>query len=306
MKHKYLILIVGPTAVGKTELCLQLAEKFDTQIFSCDSRQFYKELSIGTAKPTLAELDKVKHHFINSLSIAQPYSVGDFEKECIQAFVSFFQNKDIAIMTGGSGLFAKAITHGLDTFPSIPTTVRKQVNKDLEENGLDWIFEELKEKDPDYAKEVDAGNPQRVTRALEVIRTSGQTYSHFRKGKEVQRTFKIIKIGLDRPRANLYERINQRVDSMMSDGLIEEAKKVVEFKNNRALQTVGYKESFEHIEGNIDLECCVELIKRNTRRYAKRQLTWFKNQDNYKWFHPSEKKTVINYIEKTMNTIETN
>lgn len=299
-------MIVGPTAVGKTELCLQLAEKFKAEIFSCDSRQFYKELSIGTAKPTEAELEKIKHHFINTLSISETYTVGDFEKDCINSLNKYFQKTDIAIMTGGSGLFAKAITHGLDTFPAVTNKVRKQVNQELTDNGLSALFQELQEKDPVYAAEVDASNPQRITRAIEIIRTSGETYSSFRKGKEAARPFRIIKIGLDRPRAELYERINLRVDRMISQGLIEEAEKAKKFKNNGALQTVGYKESFAHIKGSIDLETCTELIKRNTRRYAKRQLTWFKNQDVYKWFKPTNLLDIVTYTEKTITENETN
>jgi tRNA dimethylallyltransferase len=289
--------VVGPTAVGKTDLCTKLAQKYHADIFSCDSRQFYKELSIGTAKPTLQELSEAKHHFINTLSVEDDYSVADYEKEAIEALDTYFMEKDVAIMTGGSGLFAKAITHGFDAIPDVPATLRDEINQRIENGYFDELVTELKELDPNYCQKADLSNKQRVSRALEVTLHTGKPFSEWLKDEPKTRNFKIIKIGLERPREELYERINLRVDLMLAAGLIEEVKNVMEFQSKNALQTVGYKEVFDFLNDETDYDTMVELIKRNSRRYAKRQLTWFKNKDSFKWFSPENTSLIETYID---------
>lgn len=297
MPQKTLILIVGPTAVGKTSLCVELAQYFNCEIFSCDSRQFYREMEIGTAKPTQEEMQNVKHHFIDNKSIHEPYNVGAFETEAIKGLETYFEQKNIAIMTGGSGLFAKAITHGLDELPATPSDIRESIKRELEEKGLEALYKELANFDPEYAQKVDSQNSQRVTRALEVIRHSGKRYSSFLNQPQKKRSFKIIKIGLELPREKLYNRINKRVDLMLENGLLAECENLREFAEHPALQTVGYAEAFQYFEQKINLDEMKELIKRNTRRYAKRQLTWFKNQDTFDWFKPTDKDQIIAYVE---------
>ena len=293
--------MVGPTAVGKTNLCIKLAQKLDAEIFSCDSRQFYKELSIGTAKPTAVELRQVKHHFIDSLNIQDNYSASDFEKDGLRALEEYFQNKDIAIMSGGSGLFAKAITHGFDDIPDVPIELRNQLNTRIENGEFEDLVEELKAIDAVYAASADLSNKQRVSRALEVSLHTGKPFSHWLKNEAKDRPFRIIKIGLERPREELYERINERVDMMLAAGLLKEVETVKAFRKANALQTVGYKEVLAFFDKEIDRQTMVELIKRNTRRYAKRQLTWFKNKDSFEWFDPESVKEIVAYIEsKTM------
>jgi tRNA dimethylallyltransferase len=300
-KEKILVLVVGPTAVGKTNLCINLAQKYDAEIFSCDSRQFYKELSIGTAKPSKNELSKVKHHFINNLSIQNGYSVADYEKQVIDALGVYFQEKNVAIMTGGSGLFVKAITHGFDAIPDVPTSLREELNKRIENGRFDELVKELKELDPLYCQNADLSNKQRVSRALEVALHTGKPFSEWLKDEPKKRSFKIIKIGLERPREELYKRINFRVDLMLAEGLIDEVKHVIDFKTANALQTVGYKEVFDYLNEETDYKTMVELIKRNTRRYAKRQLTWFKNKDHFQWFLPENIPLIDSYIAQCIN-----
>jgi tRNA dimethylallyltransferase len=295
-KEKILVLVVGPTAAGKTNLCIELAQKFDAEIFSCDSRQFYKELSIGTAKPTLDELSQVKHHFIDTLHIQDKYSVADFEKDALYTLKEYFQSKDIAIMTGGSGLFAKAITHGFDEIPDVPKELRNQLNARIENGEFPNLVEELKIIDPVYTSSADLSNKQRVTRALEVSLHTGKPFSFWLKNEAKARPFRIIKIGLERSREELYSRINKRVDLMLADGLIEEVEAVKPFRKANALQTVGYKEVLAFLDKEIDHITMVELIKRNTRRYAKRQLTWFKNKDTFQWFSPESVEAIVSYI----------
>ncbi|AWV98157.1 tRNA (adenosine(37)-N6)-dimethylallyltransferase MiaA [Arcticibacterium luteifluviistationis] len=295
-KQKYLVLIVGPTAVGKTDLCLSLAKKLDAEIFSCDSRQFYKEISIGTAKPTAEELAQVPHHFINNLHIDQNYTVADFEKEVLEKLDAYFIEKDVAIMTGGSGLFAKAITHGFDNIPDTPTSLRDELKERLETEGLENLVTELRNLDPTYCLQADLSNAQRVIRALEVSKFTGKPFSSWQVQKKQTRPFGIIKIALELPREELYNRINHRVDLMLNAGLLEEVKSVSQHSDKNALQTVGYKEVFDFLNGNTDKETMIELIKRNTRRYAKRQMTWFRNQDTFKWFSPMDPKSIIQYI----------
>ena len=291
-----LILIVGPTAVGKTDLCLKLAKNFNTEIISCDSRQFYRELSIGTAKPTSLELAEVKHHLIDSVSISEDYDVKKFESDALRILEDLFLEKSVAIMTGGSGLFAKAITDGLDDMPDIPDTFRKEVIRHYQENGLEFLQEELKKADPEYYSQVDIQNPQRLMRALEVIRGTGKPFSAFRKRKKVERPFRILKIALERNREELYQRIDQRMDQMIANGLFEEAEQFFDQRDLNALQTVGYQEIFGYLEGKYDREEAIRLLKRNSRRYAKRQLTWFRKESDYQWFHPDDFEQILKWI----------
>lgn len=296
MTQKKLILVAGPTAVGKTEFCIQLAREFDAEIFSCDSRQFYRELSIGTAKPTEEELSHVPHHFINNLSVQDDYSVADYEKEINEGLHAYFKRKSVGILTGGSGLFMKAVTHGLDNIPDVPTEVRSGLLVRMEKEGLPSLVAELTKLDPNYAAHADMNNKQRVVRALEVSLFTGKPFSAWHNGSDKKREFDLIKIGLDRPREELYQRINLRVEQMLEQGLIDEVKSVQEYEQKNALQTVGYKEVFSFLNGEINFNEMKELIQRNTRRYAKRQLTWFRNQDVFQWFHPEDIKSAIFYI----------
>ena len=295
-KKSNLIIIVGPTAVGKTDLCVKLAKAFDTEILSCDSRQFYQQLNIGTAKPTPEEMGSVVHHFVDSHSINEYYSAGDFERDAIKLLENdIFKRKNIAIMTGGSGLFVKAITDGLDEMPEAPLALREELMQRLEKGELEIMAEELRKLDSEYYETADLQNSQRVVRALEVCLSSGRAFSSFHKKNSIERSFNIIKIGIERPREQLYERINYRMDLMLKNGLIEEVRGLINYRNHNALQTVGYKEVFEYLDGNKDFATMVELLKRNSRRYAKRQMTWFKNQGSFQWFYGNDFEEIKNY-----------
>lgn len=314
-KQKVLLLIVGPTAVGKTDLCIKLAKMLDTEIVSADSRQFYRELGIGTAKPSPEEMDGVVHHFIDSHSIAEYYSAGDFERDAIRLLEDdIFKRKSVAIMTGGSGFFIKAITDGLDEMPEAPIELRNELMQRLENEGVEVLANELRKLDPVYCETADLQNSQRVVRALEVCLSTGKPFSSFHKKQETRnkiqearnkeqevRNFKIVKIALERPREELYDRINRRMDLMLEAGLVDEAKSVIEFREHNALQTVGYKEVYEYLDGNYGYETMVELLKRNSRRYAKRQLTWFRNQDEFVWFHANDFEGIWRYIESQIS-----
>jgi len=297
---KTLIIIAGPTAVGKTDLCVKIAKFLGTEVVSADSRQFYRELAIGTAKPTLEEMDGVKHHFINSHSIQDYYSVGDFERDCLAVLAEIFQKKDIAILTGGSGMFIKMITDGIDEMPEADLALRQNLALRLENEGLEVLANDLKNLDPIYYAQVDIQNTQRVLRALEVCMATGQPFSSFRKNQKVERPFKMIKIGLERPREELYARIDKRMDIMLANGLEAEAKSVIDFREHYALKTVGYREIYEQLDGEYDREEMVRLLKRNSRRYAKRQMTWFKNQDEFHWFDAKDEEGILRYIESTL------
>lgn len=294
--NKTLISIVGPTAIGKTGLAIKLAQHYSTDIMSCDSRQFYKEMTIGTAVPSTSELAEAKHHFIQNISIHEKYSVGDFERDGLAFLDEYFQNNNLCIMVGGSGLYEKAITTGFDIFPEIDPIFREQLNQELETDGIEKLQLELKQVDPIYYEEVDIYNKQRVIRALEICRGSGQPFSKFRNQDLNKRPFNIIKIGLELPRQEMYNRINQRVDIMMNEGLLDEAKSLYPLKELNALQTVGYRELFDFFEDKIDLNFATEEIKKNTRRFAKRQMTWFKKDQDVNWFSPLEKDQIINFI----------
>ncbi len=299
MKQKTLVVIVGPTAVGKTSVSINLAKDLRCDIISCDSRQFFKEMSIGTAKPTIDEMNGVPHHFINSHSIHTPYSVGDFEREGLAKLEELFKNNDLTIMVGGSGLYVKAICEGFDDFPDIDPSVRADLIMKVESEGIEPLQAQLKELDPVHYNKVDIHNTQRVIRALEVCLGTGKPYSAFTKNKVNKRPFNIIKIGINLEREKLYERINLRVDLMMKAGLLEEAKTLYPHKDINALQTVGYKELFDFFEGKTLLEEAVELIKQNSRRYAKRQLTWFKRDEQIEWFEPTEYPFILDQIKKS-------
>ncbi|MBJ6116724.1 tRNA (adenosine(37)-N6)-dimethylallyltransferase MiaA [Pontibacter sp. BT310] len=296
-KDKFVVVVVGPTAVGKTDLCVNLAAHFSTEVVSADSRQFYKEMQIGTAKPTIEEQQGVPHHFVNSHSIAEEYNAGAYEQDALQLLNTLFKEHDVVIVTGGSGLYVRALCEGMDEMPETDPAIRAKLTAKLESEGLEPLVNHLKSLDPEYYNQVDKANPQRVVRALEVCLSSGQPYSSFRKWDKTTRPFKIIKIGLTRDRQELYDRIDQRMDQMLQQGLLEEAKALYPFRTHNALQTVGYKEIFDCLEGKYDWEEAVRLLKRNSRRYAKRQLTWFtKHPDEYTWFHPQQWEEIVSFI----------
>ncbi|PKD20866.1 tRNA dimethylallyltransferase [Salegentibacter salinarum] len=284
MKNNYLLNVVGPTAIGKTSLAINLAKKFNTEILSADSRQFYKEMRIGTAVPSTEELRVAKHHFIQHISIEDNYNVGDFESEAIQKLKEIFQDHDLAIMVGGSGLYTKSVLQGLDYFPDVPSEIRHNLNLKFEEEGLLPLQQELQKHDPEYYKIADVENPQRVIRSLEVCIASGKPYSSYLNQPNKQRNFIPISIGLTADREIIYNRINRRVDLMMKEGLLEEAEKLFPQRDLNALNTVGYKELFSFLEGEISLETAIAEIKKNTRRFAKRQLTWFRKDQDIHWF----------------------
>jgi len=282
-------MVAGPTAVGKTALCLSLARHFGTEIVSADSRQFYREMNVGTAKPTPEELEQVRHHLINSLSIQQNYDVKQFETDALAALDQIFEKSSMALATGGSGLFVKTLCEGIDEMPSAHPSIRQSLKGQLKTKGLAALTHQLKVLDPDYYQKADLSNSQRILRALEVCLSTGLPYSSFRtttqkKKLPQKRPFSIIKIGLERERNELYERINQRVDEMLVNGLLEEAQSLYPFREQNALQTVGYQEIFGYLEQQYNWEEAIRLIKRNTRRYAKRQLTWFKKDEEMHWF----------------------
>ena len=280
MSTKTLIYIAGPTGVGKTKTAIALAKAFDTEIISCDSRQFYKEMKIGTAVPTEEELAAVPHHFIQSKSIEEAYTVADFEKEAMATIEELFDKKDTLIMVGGSGMYADAVMFGMDEFPEVPQEVRNQIRLFYETHGLQGLQVLLREKDPKYYTRVDINNPVRLLRALEVCIASDQPYSSFLDQERPERSFVSKMIILHCPRTVLYDKINARVDQMMKDGLEKEAKALIPFKDHAALRTVGYKELFPYFDGKCSLEEAINEIKKNSRRYAKRQITWFKKYDN--------------------------
>ncbi|MBS1502138.1 MAG: tRNA (adenosine(37)-N6)-dimethylallyltransferase MiaA [Bacteroidetes bacterium] len=280
---KTLIVIAGPTAVGKTAAAIQLAKQINTEIISADSRQFYREMSIGTAKPTREELSQAKHHFIDSHSITENFSVGDFEKAGLAVLEDIFKRNDTAIMVGGSGLYIDAICKGFDNLPSSPPEIRAALNNGFEQNGIAWLQKKLKACDPAYYQQVDLNNPQRLIRALEVFESTGKPFSSFRKAETIKRAFACVKIGLNLPRQVLYERINRRVDDMIISGLVDEARLLYPYRHLNALNTVGYNELFDYFDGKTDLDTAISMIKQNTRRFAKRQLTWFRKDTSVQW-----------------------
>jgi len=293
-----LIVIAGPTASGKTAAAIELAKHYNTVVVSADSRQFYREMSIGTAKPTRDELAEVKHYFINSLSITDIFTAGDYEKRCLALLNELFQVHDVVILVGGSGLFIKAVCEGFDDFPDPVPGLREKLNQELEDNGIGPLQEKLKISDPEYYDLVDLNNPQRVIRALEVSESTGKPFSSYHKSTINKRPFRIIKFGLDLPRADLYQRINRRVNTMLQHGLVEEAKSLLPHRRLNALNTVGYTELFDYFDNKINLTDAVELIKQNTRRYAKRQMTWFGKDDEILWLQADKPSLVDEMVAK--------
>jgi len=292
-----LITIVGPTAIGKTALSIKLANHFKSDIISCDSRQFYKEMTIGTAVPDAEELAAAKHHFIQNRSIFEDYNVGTFEKDALKKLDELFIVNPIQVMVGGSGLYVDAVLKGLDYFPEVDSSIRKKLNNQLEEKGLEYLQNKLKELDLETYNTIKIDNPQRVIRALEICIGSGTPYSTFKNKPKTPRNFNVIKIGLDASREIIYDRINMRVDFMIKNGLLEEAKNLHKNSNLNALQTVGYRELFEFFDGNFTKEFAISEIKKNTRRFAKRQLTWFRKDQETNWFdYKSDEKSIIHLI----------
>jgi tRNA dimethylallyltransferase len=285
---KTLLVVAGPTAVGKTQFCVELARQFCTEVVSADSRQLYRELNIGTAKPTLAEMNGVPHHFIGSHSIHDPVNAGRYEREGLAVLDELFKKRDVVILAGGTGLYINAICFGLDDLPPASPALREQLRQQMATDGLTALQQQLKTLDPVYARQADLENQHRVVRALEVCLTTGQPYSSFRRQQAVSRPFRPVLTALERPRSELYARIDARVDAMLTAGLLDEARSLLPCRHLNALQTVGYREVFDHFDGLYDHDEMVRLIKRNTRRYAKRQLTWFHNQNDYEWLSVSE------------------
>jgi len=285
---KTCIIVAGPTAVGKTAIALHLAQLFSTTIISSDSRQCYRELNIGVAKPEPAELEAIHHDFINSHSIHESVNAADFEKYALTSVEKIFQKSDIAIMVGGTGLYIKSFCEGLDKIPEVPAAIREQIIKNYQTNGIDWLSQMLQQKDAAYAAQGNMQNPQRMMRALEIISFTGNSILSYQTHQKEKRNFNIIKIGLELPRPELYERINSRVDKMIADGLIQEASTLQSYQHLNALQTVGYSELFDFFNGKISKEKAIEMIKQNTRHYAKRQLTWFKKDEEMTWFPPND------------------
>jgi len=293
LEGKHLIVLAGPTASGKTATAIKLAKAFDAEIISADSRQFYKELSIGTAAPTAEELAQVKHHFVHNLSIEDKYDVADYERDVLDFLKQYFKTKNVAIMTGGSGLFIDAVCNGLDEMPDISEEVRNRVSKMLETDGLEGLQKEVERVDNDYFQIVDKQNPRRLQRALEVYYQTGKPYSTFRQRNVAKRDFDIVKLAILWDRDKLIERINLRVDMMMRQGLLDEVKSVYPKRHLNSLNTVGYKELFDYLDGKCTLEQAVEQIKINTRQYAKRQMTWLRKNNDYQWFTIDEVDEII-------------
>jgi len=292
-----LIVVLGPTAVGKTSIAIKIAQKYNAEIISADSRQFYKEIPLGTAAPDKSELRAITHHFIGNLSVTDYFNVSMYEKEVLELLDKKFQDKQLMVMVGGSGLYIDAVCKGIDDLPDADEKLRTELNELFEEKGISALQQKLQELDPVYYKQVDLNNPKRILRALEVSIQTGKPYSSQRKGKAVERPFDIIKIGIEVPREQLNEQIERRLSSMLSNGWLEEAHKVYNFKDHNALNTVGYKELFKFIENEWTLEEATEKIKVNTRRYAKRQMTWFKRDKEIEWFSPSDTNKLYQFID---------
>jgi len=300
---KYLIVIAGPTGVGKTELCLKLATKFDTDIINADSRQIYRELTIGTAKPNQQALESTTHHFVNHVSIHDRFTAADFESESIAILNRLFKEKNCVILSGGTGLYIKAVLEGFDDMPSVDQSITTQLNQEFEENGITVLQHELQSVDPQYYAKVDIQNPRRLIRALSIWRAHSIKFSDLLTIPKKTRDFIPIKILLTTDRKELYERINLRVDTMMKEGLLDEVKDLADFAKLNALQTVGYKELFEALEGKYEIEKAVELIKRNTRRYAKRQMTWYRSQTGWTAFEPTEVLKIAEFIDQNISKL---
>jgi tRNA dimethylallyltransferase len=300
IKDKTLIIIAGPTAVGKTDLAIEVAKKIKTEIISADSRQFFRELEIGTAKPSTADLTDVTHHFINSLSIKQQYDAAQFGKDAMAVINRLFLEHDTCVMCGGSGLYIKAATDGFDDMPAVDEAIRKNLRAGFEANGLPWLQQEMTAHDPGYFEKIDQHNPHRLIRALEVKLSTGKSLSEFFQKRQSALDFRVLKIGLDLPRDVLYQRIDMRMDQMIGAGLFDEAKELYPYRSHQALQTVGYKEIFDYLSGHYEKDEAIRLLKRNSRRYAKRQMTWFKKDKDFTWFDARDKKKILDFIERSI------
>lgn len=293
----FLIILLGPTGVGKTELSLRIAEHFGSPIISSDSRQLYKDLPIGTAAPTAEQMARVQHYLVGTLSLTDYYSASNFEEDVITLLGKLHQTHPTVVMTGGSMMYIDAVTKGIDDIPTVTPEIRSTIYKQYETEGLAPILEELKKADPIHYEEVDRSNYKRVIHAVEICRMTGKPYSSFRTNTKKERPFRIIQVGLNRDRDELYERINRRVDQMMADGFLEEARRVFPHRNLNSLNTVGYKELFNYLDGTWPLDFAIEKIKRNSRVYARKQMTWFKRDTEIKWFHPDEEKAILAYLD---------
>tara|TARA_B000000532_G_scaffold243833_3_gene241110 strand:- start:3042 stop:3950 length:909 start_codon:yes stop_codon:yes gene_type:complete len=296
MNTKTLVVVLGPTAIGKTSLSINLAKHYNTEIISADSRQFYKELLIGSAPPSKDELQEVQHHFIQHLSVSEDYNVGNFEEDAIQKIEELFHRKDKVILVGGSGLYIDAVCKGLDKMPEISSEMRKNIIKIYNEKGIEFLQQELKLKDPIYFSEVDKNNPQRLMRALEIIYSTNKPFSNFKTKIPKKRNFNIVKVGLQIEREILYDRINNRVEEMISNGLLNEVESLQIYRYKNSLQTVGYKELFDYFDGITTLTEAIDKIKQNTRRFAKRQITWFKKDKSTTYFSPENINRIIDFI----------
>lgn len=299
---KNLIVLIGPTGVGKTELSLRIAEEFQTSIVSSDSRQLYADLKIGTAAPTPEQLNRVPHHFIGTLKLTDYYSAAQYEAEAITLLENLFQDKDTVILTGGSMMYVDAVCKGIDDIPTVDNETRQLMLQRYESEGLEQLCAELKLLDPDYYQIVDLKNPKRVIHALEICYMTGKAYTSFRTRQHKERPFRIIKIGLTRDREELYGRINQRVDIMMEDGLLKEAQSVYPYRHLNSLNTVGYKEMFKYLNGEWGLSFAIEKIKQNSRIYSRKQMTWFKRDPEIHWFHPEKEAEILAYLRQTITS----
>lgn len=295
MQRHSLLVLVGPTAVGKTAVAIQLATRFQTEVVSADSRQVYREMEIGTAKPSAEDRAAVRHHVVDSRSIMEDFDAGTYAEEALAAIREIFKTREYAVLCGGSGLYVKALLEGFDDMPDVPAEVREAVTADYRLHGLEGLQKELLAKDPDYYEVVDRRNPQRLMRALEVIRHTGKPFSSYRRKQQRVLPFNVVKIGLELEREELYSRIDQRMEDMIAAGLFEEAERLFPLRHLPALQTVGYQEIFGFLEGKYDREEAVRLLKRNSRRYAKRQLTWFRRDSEIRWFHPRAVDDIVTY-----------
>lgn len=296
-QNKTLVVVLGATATGKTDLSIEIAERFSAPVLSCDSRQFYREIPIGTAAPTPEQQARVPHYFIATRSVTDFYSCGRYEEEALELLDRLFVSHDVVVMVGGSGLYIDAVCNGIDDIPATNEVLRSELQRRLEVEGLDNLLGELERRDPEYYEQVDRCNHKRVIRALEVCIETGGTYTELRKGEGKQRPFRIVKVGVTMPRDELYRRINLRVDLMLQEGLEEEARRMFPLREHNALQTVGYKEMFDYFEGTTTFDEAVELIKRNSRRYAKRQITWFGRDKNIAWFGRDDADQIVKFIQ---------
>ncbi|MBP1668848.1 MAG: miaA 1 [Bacteroidetes bacterium] len=299
-QRKYLLTLAGPTAVGKTQVAIEIAKHFNTEIINADSRQVYREMKIGTAVPTLGQLAAVPHYFIGSRSIQEYYNASMFEQDAIALLTRLFVGHDLVIMTGGSGMYMDAVCSGIDDFPAVNALIREQLRSDFQQKGMEWLRSRIKESDPEYYEQVDLNNPKRLLKALEIITMTDRPYSSFLTRNKKEREFSIIPVGLNVERTVLYRNINQRVDSMIREGLVSEVEALFPFRHFNALNTVGYKEIFDHLDGKISLEEAIDLIKRHSRQYARRQITWFRKNSDIRWFAPEERMAIIKFAEEKM------